>query len=167
MDDLARDSDQHYSDLGRVGQVIWDILALSNHLHDIRQAWAKHAGVTGPQWMILFALSTLDEGQGVPVGRISEQLHVKSTFVTTQSKVLEEEGFLSRTPSEKDRRVVLLKLTEKAVTDLDALHAKRDAVHRDIFGVFSEAEFGMLAEMMSRLERSAGDAAAVMRARRG
>ena len=67
MNEVPRDSDQHYSDLGRVGRVIWDILALSNHLHDIRQAWAKHAGVTAPQWMILFALSTLDEGEGVPV----------------------------------------------------------------------------------------------------
>jgi DNA-binding MarR family transcriptional regulator len=163
---MGQDTDQHYSDLGRVGQVIWDILALSNHLHDIRQAWAKYGGVSGPQWMILFALSTLDEGKGVPVGRISEQLHVKSTFVTTQSKALEEKGFVSRTPSDQDRRVVLLKLTEKALADLSAIHEKRDVVHRKIFGVFTDAEFRMLAEMVSRLEQSSGEAAAIMRVSR-
>jgi Mn-dependent DtxR family transcriptional regulator len=40
--------------------------------------------------MILTALAELDRGEGVPVNIVSKTLFVDPSFVTTQSKMLEE-----------------------------------------------------------------------------
>ena len=49
----------------------------------------------------------LDTGNGVPVKDVSAMLHVDPSFVTTQSKMLEKNGFMRRVPSRQDARVVL------------------------------------------------------------
>ena len=91
----------------------WEITAIAVHLQKIRNLWAKALGVSGPQWMILMALSELDQGYGVPVKIVAKMLHVDSSFVTTQSKMLEKKGFLRRKTSQVDARVVQMSLTDK------------------------------------------------------
>jgi len=68
--------------------LLWDFFSITNHLSNIRTIWADMTGITGPQWNIIMALDYLDEGEGVPVGEIANRLHVKSTFVTAQSKLI-------------------------------------------------------------------------------
>lgn len=148
-----RGVNSHYSDIGEVGHIIWDLFSIGNHMHKIRQVWAKRAGVTGPQWLILFATSTLDEGMGVSIGSISRKLHVKSTFVTTQSKILEAEGYLVRKTHPEDKRVVLLSLSKMGKEKSDSFIDARTEVHRIIFGEFSEKEFIQLSKLISRLEQ--------------
>jgi len=88
-----------------VRRFLWDIAAVNIHLDEIRQFWARILGISGPQWMILMAVSDLDKGDGVPVKDVSAMLHVDSSFVTTQSKILEKNGFVRRVPSRDDARV--------------------------------------------------------------
>jgi DNA-binding IscR family transcriptional regulator len=45
--------------------------------------------------MILTALAELDRGEGVPVNIVSKTLFVDPSFVTTQSKMLEEKGIVA------------------------------------------------------------------------
>ena len=61
-------------DLAR--QFGWEIAAINVHLQEIRNLRARAVGVSGPQWMILMALSELDQGEGVPVKVVSKMLHV-------------------------------------------------------------------------------------------
>jgi MarR family transcriptional regulator, organic hydroperoxide resistance regulator len=84
----------------------WEIASISVHLEELRYFWAKALGVSGPQWMILMAVSELDQGDGIPVNAVSRMLHVDSSFVTTQSKLLEKKGFMRRKPAPDDARVV-------------------------------------------------------------
>jgi MarR family transcriptional regulator, organic hydroperoxide resistance regulator len=46
--------------------------------------------------MILMAVAELDRGEGLPVNAVSKMLHVDSSFVTTQSKLLEKKGLMRR-----------------------------------------------------------------------
>lgn len=94
-------------------QFTWDIAAINIHLDGIRYFWAKELGISGPQWMILMAIGDLDRGKGVPVKDVSAMLHVDPSFVTTQSKMLEKNGFLRRIPSSEDARVVLMSLVRQ------------------------------------------------------
>ena len=59
-----------------VRRFLWDIAAVNIHLDEIRQFWARILGISGPQWMILMAVSDLDKGDGVPVKDVSAMLHV-------------------------------------------------------------------------------------------
>ena len=80
----------------------WVIVAMNVHLEELRYFWAKTLGISGPQWMILMALVDLDQDDGVPVNAVSKRLHVDSSFVTTQSKLLEKKGFVRRKTSAED-----------------------------------------------------------------
>jgi DNA-binding MarR family transcriptional regulator len=71
-------------------QFTWEIAGINVHLQDIRIFFAKALGISSPQWLILMALADLDQGDGVSVKVVSKMLHVDSSFVTTQSKMLEK-----------------------------------------------------------------------------
>ena len=143
-------------DLAR--QFAWEIAAINVHLQAIRYFWANALGVSGPQWMILMALSDLDQGEGVPVKVVSKMLHVDPSFVTTQSKMLEKKGFIRRKTSGEDARVVQMSLTDKTYKYIAGLASQQEELNNFIFGEFSERELsdftGKLAALKSRLEKA-------------
>ncbi|UPK05839.1 MarR family transcriptional regulator [Bradyrhizobium sp. 170] len=129
-------------------QFMWDIRSINVCLEELRQFQANVLGITGPQWMILMALADLDRENGVPVNVVSRLMHVDSSFVTTQSKLLEKKGFLRRKPSTSDARVVQMSLTDKTYKHLASLAAQQDALDEFVFGEFGVRE---LAEFANRL----------------
>src|SRR5262249_27994510 len=126
----------------------WEIASINVYLEELRQFWARTLGVSGPQWMILMALSDLDKSDGVPVNVVSKLLHVDPSFVTTQSKLLEKEGFLRRKPSLNDARVVQMSLTDKTRKHLAGLAERQQTLAEFIFEEFGDRE---LTEFTTRL----------------
>lgn len=135
-----------------VRQFTWAIASINVHLEELRQFWAKAIGISGPQWMILMALADLDRGEGVPVNVVSKMLHVDSSFVTTQSKLLEKKGFLRRKPSLQDARVVLMSLTDKSYKQLAKLADQQEKLHDFIFEEFDNKELAAFTEKLTALK---------------
>lgn len=133
-------------------QFTWDIAAINVHLDGIRYFWAKELGISGPQWMILMAIGDLDRGKGVPVKDVSAMLHVDPSFVTTQSKMLEKNGFLRRIPSREDARVVLMSLSDKASKKIATLSSRRDALHAFVLAEFDPNALQEVVSHMARLK---------------
>ncbi len=135
-----------------------EISSINSHLERVRQIWGKALGVSGPQWMILIAISDLDKDDGVPINVVSKLLHVDPSFVTTQSKLLEQKELLRRTPSLADARVVRLSLTDKTRKHLAGLASRHKAFKRTVFEEFSEPELAeftaKLAMLNNRLEKA-------------
>src|SRR5262249_12302099 len=100
------------SNLDIIKRFTWEISSINIYLEELRQFWARTLGISGPQWMILMAVSDLDKDDGVPVNVVSKLLHVDPSFVTTQSKLLEKKGLLRRKPSPTDASVVRLSLAD-------------------------------------------------------
>src|SRR5258708_19746319 len=90
--------------------------------------------------MILMALADLDRGEGVPVKVVSKMLHVDPSFVTTQSKMLEEKGFMRRKTSPDDARVVQMSLTDKTYKHIASLASQQEALNDFIVAEFSDRE---------------------------
>src|SRR6266566_279468 len=44
---------------------IWNVVEIHSQLEDIHTSWAELLGITEPQWLILMAITELDEGRGV------------------------------------------------------------------------------------------------------
>ncbi|MGX7741106.1 MarR family winged helix-turn-helix transcriptional regulator [Rhodopseudomonas parapalustris] len=139
-----------HRDFGLSYQVIWDFVSISNNLEDMRRAWAKLFGISGSQWLILMAIADLDQGNGVSVGEVSQKIHAVSTFVTTQTKILERLGLLNRVPSTADARVVLMSLSCEARAKIERLSPRWEALHEYIFSDF-DAE--ALNDVKAKLER--------------
>jgi len=135
-----------------------EISSINSHLEQVRQFWGKALGVSGPQWMILIAVSDLDKDDGVQLNVVSKLLHVDPSFVTTQSKLLEQKELLRRAPSPADARVVRLSLTDKTRKHLAGLAEQHKAFRKTVFEEFSEKELAefttKLATLNSRLEKA-------------
>ena len=86
----------------------WEISSINMYLEELRQFWARTLGISGPQWLILMAISDLDKDDGVPVNVVS--------------KLLEKKGLLRRRPSPTDARVVRLSLVEKTQKHIASLN---------------------------------------------
>ncbi len=141
-----------------VRRFTWVIASIGVHLEELRHFWAKALGISGPQWMILMALDDLDQGEGVPVNVVSKMLHVDSSFVTTQSKLLEKKGFVRRKPSQEDARIVQMSLTDKTYRHLAGLQSRQANVNQFIFAEFAGDQLdeftNKLAALADRLEKA-------------
>lgn len=120
-------------------QLFWSIRGIHSLFEAIHATWAKHIGVNTPQLIILFALRDFDDhGTGLPVKEVARIIGVDPAFVTTQSKQLGVNGFVSRNASSEDARVVRLSLTEKSLKQLAALSVRQRKINTYIFSEFSE-----------------------------
>ena len=130
----------------------WVIASINVHLEELRYFWAKANGISGPQWMILMALADLDQDDGVPVNAVSKKLHVDSSFVTTQSKLLEKKGFLRRKTAAEDARIVKMSLTDKTYKHLAGLASQQEALNEFIYAELNDKQLGELTETLNKLK---------------
>ena len=139
-----------------LSRLVWEIASISVYLEDIRQFLARELGVTGPQWMILMALASRDTEPGVPVNAVSKMMHVDPSFITTQSKLLEKRGLLSREPCVRDARVVEMSLTDQAHQQFARLAEQWEALEQFVFGQLTNQQaiefVNELAALKKRLE---------------
>lgn len=85
----------------------WAVASISVHIEELNGFWGKALDISGPQWMILITLAELDQDKGIPVNAVARKLQLDSSFVTTQSKILEKKGLLRRRTSDQDARIVV------------------------------------------------------------
>src|SRR5215475_10897602 len=130
----------------------WVIASINVHLEELRYFWAKALGISGPQWMILMALADIDQDDGVPVNAVSKKLHVDSSFITTQSKLLEKKGFLRRKTSAEDARIVLMSLTDKTYKHLSGLATQQEALNDFIYAELNDKQLNELTEILGMLK---------------
>ncbi len=86
-------------------------------------------------------------------------LHVDPSFVTTQSKLLEQKELLRRAPSPADARVVRLSLTDKTRKHLAGLAEQHQAFRKTVFEEFSEKELAEFTAKLSMLTNRLGKGA--------
>src|SRR6266436_7721657 len=139
--------DQH-----TVRRFTWVIASISVHLEELRYFWGQRPCISGPQWKILMALAEIDQDDGVPVNAVSKKLHVDSSFITTQSKVLEKKGFLRRKTSTEDARIVQMSLTDKTYKHLASLASQQEALNDFIFAEFDDQQLDELTDKLSTLK---------------
>jgi DNA-binding MarR family transcriptional regulator len=141
-----------------IKRLTWTIAAMNVHLEELRYFWAKTLGISGPQWMILMALADMDESDGVPVNAVSKKLHVDSSFITTQSKLLEKKGLIRRKASADDARVVRMSLTDRTYKHLANLASQQQALNEFIYAELDDEELQGLTDRLillrDRLEKA-------------
>lgn len=144
--------------LESVRRFAWEIRSINLCLDDFRHAQAKALGISGPQLMILMAVTDLERKKGVPVKVVAKLMNVDPSFVATQSKVLENKGFLRRKSCTMDARVMHLSLSGKATKSLANIAEQQKEIDKFVFGDLWGGELdklaGGLAELRQRLEKA-------------
>ncbi|MBI5130884.1 MAG: winged helix-turn-helix transcriptional regulator [Rhodopseudomonas palustris] len=132
--------------------------SIAVYLDEIRQFRARSLGISGPQFAILTTVQSLDEGAGISVRHVARAIHVDSSFITTQSKILEKKGLLRRLTDQADARVVNLSLTDRAAKQIAGLASEEQSLNEFIFVDLPSDELeqvtAQLAELKLRLEKA-------------
>jgi DNA-binding MarR family transcriptional regulator len=141
---------------------IWNVVEINSQLEDIHTSWAGLLGITEPQWLILMAITELDEGQGVAGIDVANKLRVHPAFVTNQTKNLEKSGFLSRRPGADDARFVLMSLTAKATADIEKLSKRKLSLNSTMFNDLDEKTLATLNAALATIAKNARLAARLL-----
>ncbi len=110
-------------------QLCFPVYAAANAVQKrYRQALAP-LGLTYPQYLVMLVLWEKD---GLSLGEIGARLHLDSGTLTPLLKRMETAGFVIRTRSDIDERVVHIRLSEKG----RALKGPAQAVPAEMAGAF-------------------------------
>ncbi|QOZ71736.1 MarR family winged helix-turn-helix transcriptional regulator [Bradyrhizobium arachidis] len=141
---------------------IWNVVEVHSQLENIHSSWAGLLGISKAQWLILMAITELDEGRGVAGIGVANKLRVHPAFVTTQTKALEKSGFLSRRPGADDARFVLMSLTSKAIKELEKLSKRKLALNSTMSNGLDEKTLADLNAALATIAKNARLAARLL-----
>ena len=108
-------------------------------------------GITLLQFNVLRILYVRDvDHTGLPAGSFAERMLTLSPDVPRMIDRLVKSGLLERGPSATDRRVVLVKLTQKGIDLMEDITPMLLEHNRKLLGDMPATELGKLAELLQR-----------------
>lgn len=125
-------------------QLVHNLLAFSARLESIRAQFGAYLGLTGIQYTILISVRHLQGEEGVGVKALAGHLGLSGAFVTIETGKLIKLGLLRKRANPEDRRRVLLKVTDKAVGQLERLAPMQREINDTIFQSLDADQFRAL-----------------------
>jgi DNA-binding MarR family transcriptional regulator len=142
----------------RFRALIYDLLAFSSRLEEVRNGLGVLLGVTGPQYSTLIAIRMLSGERPVGITDVADFLHVSGAFVTSEVNKLVKLGLVEKVRDREDRRRVSLSVTAEAEAQLDELSTYQRPVNDRLFANITREEFLVLSKVLKQLV-SQGDEA--------
>ena len=100
-------------------------------------------------------LTEICDCPGISQDQLSQKLQVDKSNVARQVAFLEENGYLQRQPSPKDKRVQQLFATEKAQALILPLKEETDRWEQQLFKVLTPQELETFSSLLKRLREAA------------
>lgn len=110
----------------------------------------KQLGLTGPQMHMLHLIAKKETSN---VSQLAEQLEVKPSAITVMIDRLLQSGFVNRHHDERDRRVVLISMTDKGKEVLELAKQKSKQVVVRYMSQMDVKEVEQLAALHEKLAR--------------
>lgn len=98
------------ADEPNVDAIVETLVYLYTESRRLTKAKAREFGLTGPQ---LTVIKLLDQLGNLSLSRLSSRIQARNSTVTGIIDRMEREGWVQRERSTKDRRIVLIRLTDK------------------------------------------------------
>lgn len=109
---------------------------------------AKRSGLTHAQWGLL---SLIRDNKGICTGKIAEMLDVSSSAVTQLVNDLEKSGLVERKPSQEDKRILEISLTEEAHIKFVHMRQERAENLARLFDTFDDQEFSQYVQLTKKI----------------
>jgi DNA-binding MarR family transcriptional regulator len=93
-----------------ISEIMQSLRRIFKAIQDYSSEVSDKFGITGPQ---LWALNTISENEGLPLGRLSKKMYLRPSTITGLIDRLEKRGYVVRKRGQRDRRVVKILLTPK------------------------------------------------------
>ena len=103
-------TEKNYDQLKLDNQLCFPLYACARQITGAYTPFLKKLGITYTQYIVFMVLWEQD---GIPVGALGKRLHLDNGTLTPLLKKMETAGYVTRTRSSKDERVVIVSLTDK------------------------------------------------------
>jgi DNA-binding MarR family transcriptional regulator len=142
--------------------VISRLSSISKHVNrEFEETLAGH-GLNQGEYRVLLRLATRSADNRMSAGELSRALMLSSGAMTNRLDNLETAGLIRRVPDPRDRRGVMVELTEEGRRHIDTAVVEQAAKEIDVLGALAPKELTslnlLLRKVLSSLEaRSAAD----------
>jgi len=121
--------------------MVYDLLFVSDALRVVRSHLGSLLGLSGPQYVLLMAITRRQGEDGLTGSALAAYLRVTNAFVAAESRVLTERGFIDKRPNPRDGRSVLIVLTPKGRRLIERVAPRIQAVNDRLFGCLDRDDF--------------------------
>ena len=101
-------------------------------------------------------LTEICENPGISQDKLARRICINKSNVARQVAVLEEEGFITRSPSEADKRVMELYPTQKTLELMPQINSTlmcwEDCITHDL----TDGERALISELLAKMKNRAG-----------
>jgi DNA-binding MarR family transcriptional regulator len=134
----------------RLRAMLHALFVTAARFEDVRGAFGRRIGASGPQYTILAAIAERQKDEGVGIRALADHLHVAPSHITTEVNKLAALGLLEKRANPRDGRGVLVRLTHAGEAALDKLGPFRREINDILFDGVDRAEFQILARAFER-----------------
>jgi DNA-binding MarR family transcriptional regulator len=129
---------------------------ISKHVGRAFEKTLAGHGLSHGEYKLLLRLATRSDGRRMSAGELSRALMLSSGAMTNRLDRLEAAGLVRRVPDPRDRRGVLVELTEQGEKQIDEAVTEQAAREIAVLGALSPKELtqlnGLLRKVLTSLE---------------
>ena len=127
-------------------------------LHSFREAFGRSLDLTGSQFIVLIGTAYQQGAEGVSIRALADHTQLASTHVTTEVGRLIAKGLLTKQPSTRDRRSVLVRLSAKGEAAIRTVNPLLRRVNDRLFQNVSREEFSGVTRFLEKFAHNSEDA---------
>jgi DNA-binding MarR family transcriptional regulator len=141
--------------------VVDRVSSINKHVNRAFDETLAHRGINHGEYKLLLRLATRAADKGMSAGDLGRLLMLSSGAMTNRLDRLEKAGLIRRVPDPRDRRSVLVELTEAGAHAIDNAVIEQAAKEIDVLSVLSAKELtqlnNLLRKVLSSLEAQPAD----------
>ncbi|MGD9867138.1 MAG: MarR family winged helix-turn-helix transcriptional regulator [Hyphomicrobiales bacterium] len=144
-------------------RLVHTLFAFAARCEVIRNSYAAHVGLPGPQYTILMCIRHLSADGPVNVKTVADHLRLSGSFIASETRKLEDLGLLTKSQDPGDRRQTMLEVTEKGREMFERLAPLQQPVSNVQFGALTQQQFRELIPLFEALVDNCDHAMALQR----
>src|SRR5215207_8617149 len=127
------------------------LMALTfSRLTTCREAFGRMLGLTASQFIVLIGTAYRQGNEGVSIRALADHTQLAATHVTTEVGRLIAKGLLTKQPSARDRRSVLVRLSPKGEDAIRAVNPFLRRVNDLLFTDVSREDFAIVSGFLEK-----------------
>ncbi len=134
------------ADRKETAELFFDVVHLFRKYHFTN---GKHLSLTSGQYQCLFLLDDIDE---ISQRKLSELLMIRPTSLSETISKLEKKGFVTRNPSNEDKRTYMVSLTQKGKAEVDNMRKLRADAHLEVLAALTDDEVSQFSVIMQKIK---------------
>jgi len=129
-----------------------DIMTVARAMRRHRNAYMEPLGLKG---LHVRYLTEVCANPGISQEKLAQRLGTDKSNVARQAAVLEEGGYLLRSPAKEDKRVLCLRPTERTLELLPNMQENMDAWESRLTEALTAEEYGLLQSILEKVRKKA------------